>query len=327
MLGGLTIGTETGGRVKMMTKLQPIWILLAAAVGLLLGRWTPWGEDLASFIEPFLMVLLFFVFLSADGRKMRNALKNRRFTSLALAVNFIWTPFLAMVLGHLFFGGSTDLQMGLVMLLVTPCTDWYLIFTELAGGNVELGASILPLNLLLQILLLPVYLLLFFGSSVQLNAGGLLLNMLLVLVMPLCLAFLCKSWIFEKRRAGVNRLMQWGDGAQLIFLCLAVLCMFASEGQAVFAHPGLLGRMFVPLLLFFLINVFLVQKIGKVARMNRKDTTALQFTTLARNSPLSLAIAVASFPDRPLISLALVIGPLIELPVLAMVAWKIRKTI
>jgi ACR3 family arsenite efflux pump ArsB len=39
-------------------------------------------------------------------------------------------------------------------------------------------------------------------------------------------------------------------------------------------------------------------------------------TTLARNSPIALAIAVATFPDKPLISLALIIGPLIELPVL-----------
>ena len=39
-------------------------------------------------------------------------------------------------------------------------------------------------------------------------------------------------------------------------------------------------------------------------------------TTLARNSPLALAIAVSSFPGRELILIGLVIGPLIELPVL-----------
>ncbi len=39
-------------------------------------------------------------------------------------------------------------------------------------------------------------------------------------------------------------------------------------------------------------------------------------TTLARNSPLALAIAVNSFPGRELILIGLVIGPLIELPVL-----------
>ncbi len=43
-------------------------------------------------------------------------------------------------------------------------------------------------------------------------------------------------------------------------------------------------------------------------------------TTLARNSPIALAIAVIAFPNQPLVALALVIGPLIELPVLAIIS-------
>ena len=48
-------------------------------------------------------------------------------------------------------------------------------------------------------------------------------------------------------------------------------------------------------------------------------------TTLARNSPLSLANAVVTFPEQPLVSLALVIGPLIELPVLSVIAGILQK--
>ena len=39
-------------------------------------------------------------------------------------------------------------------------------------------------------------------------------------------------------------------------------------------------------------------------------------TTLALNSPLALYISVNSFPESHLILIGLVIGPLIELPVL-----------
>lgn len=78
--------------------------------------------------------------------------------------------------------------------------------------------------------------------------------------------------------------------------------------------------MLIPLIIFFVINFLLVRLIGKRLGFAPEDITALNFTTLARNSPLSLAIAVAAFPDRPLISLALVIGPLIELPALSIIA-------
>ena len=40
----------------------------------------------------------------------------------------------------------------------------------------------------------------------------------------------------------------------------------------------------------------------------------------------ALAIAVAAFPDQPLISLALVIGPLIELPILSLISLVILRS-
>ena len=208
------------------------------------------------------------------------------------------------------------------MLMVTPCTDWYLVFTGIANGNVELGASILPLNLLLQILLMPVYLLLFFGSSVHFNVGSMLGSVLIVLIIPFGIAVLLK-WIGRKNHKAENMviwLQKSGDNIQLIFLCLAVISMFASESKEVINNPELLLRMMIPLLIFFAANFVLVRFIGKKEKLPQRDIVALNFTTLARNSPLSLAIAVAAFPDRPLLSLALVIGPLIELPVLGIIA-------
>ncbi|MDO4616586.1 MAG: arsenic resistance protein [Lachnospiraceae bacterium] len=308
--------------MDLFTKLQPVWIIAAAGVGLLLGYVTPFGKFSVYLVEPFLMVLLYFVFLSVDGSRFRESVKNLRFTLTAVVINFIWTPLFAWLLGRLFFAQSVDLQMGLVMLLVTPCTDWYLVFTGLAKGNVELGASILPLNLLLQILLLPVYLMLFFGGTVQMNHSQVILSIVFVLIIPFAASLLTKA--IGKQRPDwnnkIDRLKEFGDQMQLIFLCLAVISMFASESKDVFENPELLIRMLLPVLLFFCVNFFAARLAGRAMKFPGEDITALNFTTLARNSPLSLAIAVAAFPDRPLIALALVIGPLIELPSLGVIA-------
>lgn len=101
--------------------------------------------------------------------------------------------------------------------------------------------------------------------------------------------------------------------------------MFASEGKNLIDNPMLLVQMFVPLLIFFAVLFFVAQIAGRLMKFSRRDTVSLNFTTLARNSPLSLAIAVATFPDRPLISLALVIGPLIELPVLSVISGILKR--
>ena len=313
--------------MDLMTKLQSVFIIIAALIGLAFGYLTGFGDFSIHLIEPFLMVLLYFVFLSVDGKKFLDSFRNLKFMATAVAVNFIWTPIFSFILGILFFRNVIDLQMGLMMLLVTPGTDWYLVFTGLAGGNVALGASILPLNLRLQILLMPIYLFLFFGGNVQYDVASTLISIVGVLILPFFLSLLTK--ILEKRIPALRPSIVWlrnsGDNGQLLFLCLAVISMFASESKELFLHPVLLLKMLIPLIIFFAVNLFLVQFLGKRLKFAYEDNIALNFTTLARNSPLSLAIAVAAFPDRPLISLALVIGPLIELPCLGIIAGILKK--
>lgn len=66
----------------------------------------------------------------------------------------MWTPVLAWLIAVVFLADQPVLYIGFIMLMVTPCTDWYLIFTSIAKGNVALSTALLPLNLVLQVILL-----------------------------------------------------------------------------------------------------------------------------------------------------------------------------
>lgn len=306
-------------------RLQPVIIIAAALIGIALGSIVPIGDASSWLIQLFLMLLLFVLFLSVDLRKMGRSLLNVRFTATALALNFVLTPVVSYLLGIAFFGGSMDLRIGLIMLLVTPCTDWYLVFTGLSRGNVELGMSILPLNLVLQIVLLPVYLMLFVGSEIHMDAWAMVLDMAQILVVPLVLSVIVKAAVGWRESFG-GFMSAHGDNLQLLFLCLAVVVMFASESVTLFENPVLLVEMFVPLLIFFVLLLSVSQAVGRLEGFPYADRAALTFTSMARNSPLSLAIAVVAFPDMPLVSLALVIGPLIELPILSLTSWSLLRT-
>ena len=310
--------------MNLIGKLQPVIIITAALLGLLLGAVTPLGSVSSSLIEVFLMMLLYILFLSIDLKQIKKSFTNIRFTLSAVIINFVFTPLFGYLLGKVFFPGSLDIRIGLLMLLVTPCTDWYLVFTGLSKGNVELGMSILPLNLILQIVLLPVYLLVLIGSEVTMDVGSLVSSVAMVLVIPFVLAYITKL-ITKNSEKFHSFLSEQGDNLQLLFLCLAVVVMFASEGKNLLDNPLLLAQMFIPLLIFFAVLFFVAQLVGKLMKFPKKDIVALNMTTLARNSPLSLAIAVVTFPEQPLISLALVIGPLIELPVLSVISGILKK--
>ena len=310
--------------MNLIGKLQPVIIITAALLGLLLGAVTPFGSVSSSLIEVFLMLLLYILFLSIDLKQIKKSFTNIRFTLSAVIINFVFTPLFGYLLGKIFFPGSLDIRIGLLMLLVTPCTDWYLVFTGLSKGNVELGMSILPLNLVLQIVLLPVYLFVLIGSEVTMDVGSLVSSVAMVLVIPFVLAYITKLMTKNSEKFK-NFLSEQGDNLQLLFLCLAVVVMFASEGKNLLDNPLLLAQMFIPLLIFFAVLFFVAQIVGRLMNFPKKDTVALNMTTLARNSPLSLAIAVVTFPAQPLVSLALVIGPLIELPVLSVISGILKR--
>ena len=122
----------------------------------------------------------------------KNGFHNLKFAGTSLTINFLWTPLLAWGLGALFLSDHPALWVGFIMLMVTPCTDWYLIFTEIAKGNVALSTAILPVNLILQVLLLPIYLFLFAGVMKTVAVSVLVESIVIVIVLPFLLAHATK---------------------------------------------------------------------------------------------------------------------------------------
>lgn len=306
----------------MLERLQTLFILGSVLLGLLVGQvdnfsvWMEWA------IIPCLMVMLIGVFLQVPLEGLRDARRNVTFTLTCIGLNFGITPLVAGGLGYLFLRDIPELWIGFIMLMVTPCTDWYLVFTSISKGNVSLATMLLPFNMILQILLLPFYLWLLTGQLHQLSLGLLFESVILVLFVPWMLSVLIRwgsrrymgeQWLQEKVLSRVGTV-------QLVFLNLAIVAMFSSQGTLLWQNSGVLFGLILPVLLHFTILFAMGYIVARGLRFSYADRASLHLTTLARNSPIALAIALTAFPDRPLIALALVIGPLIELPVLALIS-------
>lgn len=292
-------------------------MLLAIAVGFALGYFPVIASHAGMLIAPALILMLYGLFLAIPLRDLRNSFKNHKFALASLGINFIWVPLLGWAIGAIFLSEHVALRIGFIMLLVTPCTDWYVIFTGIAKGNVALTLSILPLNLVLQVVLLPVYLLVFTGISGGMDYQVLLESVVLVLLLPLILAQISK-WLIPCNSQLGNFFFSIFPRMQFFFLCLAITAMFASQGAYIAENPSVFLLLLPPVLTFFAVNFVVGRFVSRLIKFSHADSIAFSLTTLARNSPISLAIAVTAFPEEPLVALALVIGPLIELPVLAL---------
>ncbi|WP_049927519.1 arsenic resistance protein [Halopiger goleimassiliensis] len=308
--------------MDLVERYQSALVLVAVVGGLALGQ-VPGVPAVADrLILPFLMVMLFAAFTGIALSRLRAAFGNRRVLGSSLLINFLWNPLVAVALGAAFLRDQPALWVGLVMLLVTPCTDWYLVFTDLADGDVPLATSLLPYNLVLQLVLLPVYLYVFAGELVVVPLDVLVESVVFVLVVPLVVGAAVRVALIRLRgkRWFTRQFVPFLGPVQIVFLSLAIGAMFASQGAVIRENPGLLALLALPVIAFYAITLGVGFSVGRLLSFSYGEQVCLNNTILSRNSPTALAIAVVAFPHEPLVPLALVIGPLLELPLLGVVA-------
>lgn len=144
---------------RLILERQQVWIYLSAILaGLLVGSlWSSTHAVFETLLWPTLALLLFATFVQVPLLHVREAFADRRFVTAVLAGNFVILPMLVWGMVQ-FLPNEPVLRLGVLLVLLVPCTDWFITFSQLAGGNVPRAIAVTPINLLLQLLLLPLYL-------------------------------------------------------------------------------------------------------------------------------------------------------------------------
>lgn len=309
----------TTGALSTRDETKPLILLGAVGAGILLNRfleegagWLIWTVEIGVFF------VILAVMLPVEIRDVSRAFRKRRATALALFVNFIFIPAFAWALGWLLLRHQPDAWAGVILYTLTPCIGWYLIFIDVAEGDMPWGIALLPWNIILQVALMPVYLYLLVGRVLPLDVGALARSVILYLLLPFALSHAIQKWVVSRRgrdyflgpfRHALGEVKLWA-------LVAVITSMFASQRALTLAGAGrslwimaVIGLFFVALFAFALI-------LGWVGRLSYEETATLVFTTTARNSEAVIAIAIAAFPGRPWLYLAIILGPIVELPAL-----------
>ncbi len=183
----------------LFEKLYTVLIISSVLIGLIIGQVDGIEIFADKIILPLLIIMPYLTFLQIPVKDIKRSFSNRKFTLISLGMNFILTPLLAWMLAATFLADNPALWLGFIMLMVTPCTDRYIIFTGFAKRNVALSTSVLPLNLILQLLLLPLYLYLFSGTLGVVDFSVVVESVLFVLILPFTAAHITRSYLLKKK--------------------------------------------------------------------------------------------------------------------------------
>jgi ACR3 family arsenite transporter len=301
------------GAVQWMEHRQVALYLVAIGAGVLAGWWAPAAAPaLAVTITPVLVLLLFATFLGVPLGNVGRSFLDLRFLGTVLAINFVAVPVLVFGLSR-FVAGERALLLGVLLVLLTPCVDYVIVFTGLAGGAHDKLLAATPLLMLLQIVLLPGYLLLLAGPEMTglIEVGPFALAFLLLIVLPLAAAA-GVQWLSRRHRVG--RAVQFSMQTLMVPLMMATLAVVVGSQVAAVGSQALALQAVVPIYLAFLVIMVAVGVVGaRVLGFEVPAGRALVFSGATRNSLVVLPLALALPDSLALAPLAVVTQTLVEL--------------
>lgn len=304
---------------ETLEKNQVFLYFFAILLGLITGLSNPALGPLAeAALWPVLGALLYATFTQIPLTHVRHAFSDPRFLTAAIAGNFVAVP---LVVGGLLLFAPEDpaVRLGILMVLLVPCTDWFIVFTQLGKGDTGHAIAFTPISLLLQMLLLPVYLWAFLGNTLGINLAesDILTAFAALILTPLGAAFLTEQW--SERRGSTARLFQALAWLPVPLLAVVVFIIAVSQVNLVVGAIGLLGRLTLLFTAYLLAAAGLARIFATIFRLPAAQGRALAFSFGTRNSFVVLPVALALPPAFEITVVVIVFQSLVEL--LGMIAY------
>ncbi|QHC65177.1 arsenic resistance protein [Rathayibacter sp. VKM Ac-2759] len=298
--------------IASLERHQVAWYLGAIAGGLAAGVLLPAASRLDVAVTPVLGLLLFATFLGVPFLSVLRSFGDGRFLGAVLIVNFVVVPAVAFGLSR-FVAGDPALVFGVLLVLLTPCVDYVIVFSGLAGGASARLLAAAPLLMLVQILLLPVLLRVILGAEAvaAVDIGPFAEAFLLLIVLPLAAAAALQA--LAARSAAGRRIERAVQSAMVPLMVATLLTVVASQAGAVGAALPRLGVVVLVYAAFVVVMSAIGGAAGRVARLDTPGRRALLFSGVTRNSLVVLPLALALPPALSLVPVVVVTQTLVEL--------------
>ncbi|MGD9482784.1 ACR3 family arsenite efflux transporter [Streptomyces sp. TRM70308] len=344
-------GAAVVAKLSTLDRFLAVWILLAMALGLGLGRLIPgMGDALAALevggislpIALGLLVMMYPVLAKVRYDKLDAVTGDKRLMVSSLVVNWLVGPAVMFALAWIFLPDLPEYRTGLIIVGLARCIAMVIIWNDLACGDREAAAVLVALNSVFQVLafgllgwfyldLLPGWLGLGAGEELDISMWTIAVNVVIFLGVPLLAGFLTRR-LGERRmgRAGYeNRFLPRIGPWALYGLLFTIVVLFALQGETITNQPADVARIALPLLVYFAVMWFGTFALGKAIGIAYDRTATLAFTAAGNNFELAIAVAIGAFGVTSGEALSGVVGPLIEVPVLVALvyvslAWRRR---
>lgn len=287
-----------------------ITIIISVIVGL---NWNN-SSFLERAIEPIIGILLYSMFCQIPFLELKKAFKNRSFFKALLFGNFVLIPLLVWALISI-FPTTPIITLGILLVLLTPCIDYVIVFSHLGKGNSNAVLASTPLLFLFQMLLLPLYLWLFLGKDTIniIEVAPFVKAFLYLIVIPFLLSIGTQIASKSNNKAG-KAILDFSGWLPVPFMALTFFVVIASQIAILYNNPENILKVVPIYIAFAIIAPFIGKLSARLFKVDTYGSRAISFSTGTRNSLVVLPLALAlPAPENQLVAVVIVTQTIVEI--------------
>jgi len=300
---------------KFIKNNLPFLILISIGLGLGFGYFND-VSYLKNYVSIVLFLMIYPMMINLKIFDVFKSFTNIKPLALSIGINFLVSPILAYLLGRIFFAKEPMLFLGIILIGLIPTSGMTASWTGLAKGNIQLSLVMMSVNLMLSILMIPIYIRLFLGEVVSIDTLVILKDLVRVVLVPLILGSATRRGIIKvygtKR---YNEIKPSFSGISSLGVLIIVFIAMALKSKTIIGQGNLVLLSVIPLVLFYILIASVSHNIGK-RFINKMDSTALVYSTTMRNLTIALGLTLSAFGESLAVFL-IAIGYTVQLPIAA----------
>jgi ACR3 family arsenite transporter len=320
-----------------------VWVFLAIVVGMALGNLFPGLFQMVASMEVarvnlviavLIWAMVYPMMVGVDPGSLQDVARQPKGLVITLVLNWLIKPFSMAALGVLFFEvvfadliapeDASQYIAGLILLGAAPCTAMVFVWSHLTKGDPNYTLVQVTVNDLIMIFAFaPIVAFLLGVTDIVVPWETLLLSVALFIVLPLIAGLLTRRRLASAE--AIDGFLRRVKPFSVIGLIVTVMILFGLQGPTIWASPGIIALIAVPILIQSYGIFFLGYGAAWMLNIPHRIAAPCAMIGTSNFFELAVAVAISLFGLQSGAALATVVGVLVEVPVmLSLVAFANR---